>query len=279
VPFAFLVMGSAGREEQTLATDQDNAILFRDVEPDKLQEVQAWFLRLGSLVNDWLNEAGYHFCKGKIMAGNPEWCQPLGTWKNNFSTWIASAEPQDLLDINIFFDFRPAWGEPELAEALHEHIHSEISHHPAFFIFMTGNIQRLKPPLNLFGNIQVGSSGSQPGTFDIKMAMLPVVDLARLYALREGIRETGTLARMLRLHQKGMLTEAEYNDRVETYKALMSIRFRHQVDQMLAGLPADNFIQPQKLTQLEQKLLKQIFGQITDFIAKAGQDFKGGATG
>jgi len=279
VPFTYLVMGSAGREEQTLATDQDNAIIFQDVEPDRLAGVSKWFLRLGTLVSEWLDEAGYHFCKGRIMANNPEWCQPLSTWKFRFSHWIASAEPQDLLDINIFFDFRPVYGLTEFATTLHDHIHGEINHHPAFFIFLTGNIQRLKPPLSRFGNIQVGGSKDQPDAFDIKLAMLPIVDIARLYALREGIEETGTLARLFRLHQKGTLSETGYHDRVEAYKTLLSIRFRHQVDQLLSGIPADNFINPEKLTHLDQALVKKIFDQTNEFIAKLGLDFKGGISG
>ncbi|NQV02696.1 MAG: cache domain-containing protein [Bacteroidia bacterium] len=275
VPFAFIVLGSGGREEQTLATDQDNAIIFADVEPDQMKEVQAWFLRVGTLVSDWLHEAGYPHCKGKIMASNPEWCQPLSQWKKNFTNWISSSEPRDLLDINIFFDFRAVFGERTFCSDLHQHIRAVIKKHPAFFIFMTGNIQKLKPPLSLFGNIIVGSSKTQPEAFDIKQVMLPLVDMARIYTLQEGIRETSTLSRLHRLYQLGILNESQFEARMEAFKLLMLIRFRHQAAQLSNGVTPDNFINPEFISTVEQAMLKKIFGQISDFISKLVMDFKG----
>ncbi len=276
VPFSFLVLGSAGREEQTLVTDQDNAILFEDVSQENLERVQKYFLQVGSLVSEWLNESGYAFCKGKIMVSNPEWCQPLSRWKEKFTTWITSSEPQDLLDINIFFDFRPVYGEYTLASDLYRHIQEVIKRHPAFFIYLTGNIQRLKPPLSIFGNIQVGASKSQPESFDSKRAMLPLIDIARLYALKEGIRETGTLDRFSKLFHLGMINEDRFEERTEAFKLLMMLRFRHQVEQIMEGKVPDNFINPEALSPVEVVMLKKIFGQISDFIGEVAAEFRGG---
>jgi len=275
VPFAYIVLGSAGREEQTLATDQDNAIIFEDVEADRTAEVQKWLLGVGKMVSDWLNEAGYPYCEGKIMASNEEWCQPITRWKNNFTNWISSSEPQDLLDINIFFDFRPVYGESRLCNDLHQHIRAVIKSHPAFFIHMTGNIQKLKPPLSMFGNIVVGSSKTKPESFDIKRAMLPLLDMARIYALKEGIRETGTLSRLRLLYQHGTFSEQQYDARVEAYKLLMLMRFKHQVEQFSSGVTPDNYINPETISTVEQAMLKKVFGQISDFISKLVMDFKG----
>lgn len=279
VPFTFLVMGSAGREEQTLATDQDNAIIFADVEPERLGEVNNYFLKLGTIVSDWLNEAGYRYCEGKIMASNPEWCLSLNQWKSKVSKWIVSAEPRDLLDINIFFDFRPVYGEPGLSAELNQHIRETLKHHPAFFIFLTGNIQKLKPPLSLFGNIQVKGSREQPETFDIKMAMLPLVDIARLYSLKEEIDERGTIPRYRRLHQLGVLSEPAFLDRTEAFRALLSIRFRHQVEQFTNRQPMNNLINPDAMSHLDQAMLKKVLAQVGEFIARTAQDFKGGIQG
>ncbi len=276
VPFVFLVLGSAGREEQTLATDQDNAILFEDVSPQQLGPVHAYFMRVGTLVSEWLNESGYSFCKGKIMASNPDWCQPISRWKEKFTSWIISSEPQDLLDINIFFDFRPVYGENQLCNDLYRHIQELIKRHPAFFIFMTGNIQRLKPPLSLFGNIVVGSSKSQPEAFDSKRAMLPLIDIARLYALKDGIRETSTLGRFRQLYQRGVINENQFDERKEAYNLLMSIRFRHQVEQLSGGDSPDNFINPETISTVELAMLKKVFSQISEFIGEVASDFKGG---
>jgi len=275
VPFAYVVLGSAGREEQTLATDQDNAIIFENVEPDRMEEVQEWFLKIGRLVSEWLDEAGYPYCKGKIMASNPDWCQPLHRWKENFTTWISSSEPHDLLDVNIFFDFRPVFGESRFCSDLHKHIREVIKKHPAFFIFMTENIQKLKPPLSLFGNIVVGSSKTQPEAFDIKRTMIPLLDMARIYALKKGIRETSTLSRLRLLYQHGIFNENQYEERTEAYKLLMLMRFKHQVEQLTKGIPPDNFINPESISTIEQAVLKKIFNQISDFISKLVMDFKG----
>ena len=103
VKFAFMVMGSEGRKEQTLKTDQDNAIIFEDVSKDKLESVNRYFLKLGEQVCDMLDKTGYEFCKGNIMAKNPKWCQPVSTWKNYFQEWIYNASPEGLLQTSIFF--------------------------------------------------------------------------------------------------------------------------------------------------------------------------------
>ncbi len=109
--FAFVVLGSEAREEQTLATDQDNAIIYADVAPEQNEAVQAYFLRLGEKVCGWLDLVGYRRCKGEVMACNPKWCQPLSQWRQYFTECVTAAKPQDLLDVNVFFDFRCAHGE------------------------------------------------------------------------------------------------------------------------------------------------------------------------
>ena len=109
--FAFIIMGSEGRNEQTLKTDQDNAIIYQDL-PDREQAERAgqYFLDLAADICGWLDQAGFAFCKGNNMAQNPDWCQPLAQWKNYFSGWIHAAKPEDLLNSFVFFDFRIAWG-------------------------------------------------------------------------------------------------------------------------------------------------------------------------
>jgi CBS domain-containing protein len=104
-PFVFMILGSEGRNEQTLKTDQDNAIIFEDVPEKDLPEVKKYFLRLGEKVCNMLDQAGYKFCEGGIMAKNPDWCQPFSVWKNYFSQWIYKAEGEDLLRASIFLIF------------------------------------------------------------------------------------------------------------------------------------------------------------------------------
>jgi PAS domain S-box-containing protein len=132
--FTFITMGSEGREEQTLATDQDNAIIYEDVPPEKEEEVKQYFSRLGELICDNLAAAGYRYCKGNIMAKNKKWCQSYSIWKRYFTDWITTSSPQDLLDIKIFFDFRNVYGDEELSVQLQNHVHHVTASFNTFFI-------------------------------------------------------------------------------------------------------------------------------------------------
>ncbi|MDZ7624231.1 MAG: DUF294 nucleotidyltransferase-like domain-containing protein [Ignavibacteriaceae bacterium] len=121
--FTFITMGSEGREEQTLATDQDNAIIYEDVPPGREEEVKKYFNRLGEIICDNLASTGYRYCKGNVMAKNNKWCQPYSTWKRYFTDWVTTSNPQDLLDIKIFFDLRYVYGDEELSIQLQNHIY------------------------------------------------------------------------------------------------------------------------------------------------------------
>ncbi len=148
--FAFMVMGSEGRKEQTLKTDQDNAIIYEDVAGIPAETIQAYFLKLGETICTWLNDVGYDFCKGNIMAKNPKWCQPLSVWKGYFLSWIRVAEPDDLLSSTIFFDFRCAHGKAELVGELRSFLMDSLSEWPFFFRYMAVNAQQLQAAHRFF---------------------------------------------------------------------------------------------------------------------------------
>ena len=124
--FAFMIMGSEGRGEQTLKTDQDNAIIFEDVSEADLPTVSQYFLDLGRRVCKLLDQAGYSYCEGEVMAQNPNWCQPLSVWMKYFLRWIHAAEAEDLLQASIFFDFRHGYGDSGLIDALRDHLYGSI---------------------------------------------------------------------------------------------------------------------------------------------------------
>ncbi|UCZ55907.1 DUF294 nucleotidyltransferase-like domain-containing protein [Desulfurispirillum indicum] len=275
--FAFITLGSVGREEQTLCTDQDNAILFDDTVPEsQMDEVRQYFLAMAEKVCAWLDDIGYSYCPGKIMAQNPDWCQPLSTWKRYFTTWVHTAEPQDMLEINIFFDFRCVYGERSMVEELREHIQGEWQQNPLFIYLLAENAFRYKPPIGLFGNIMTSSpKDEQQGSFDIKDAMMPVVNIARAQALRYGVGETHTLDRIQRLHERGIFKESEYSEMLLVYDFLMQLRLKYQALEAKEGLPIDNLIQLKSLTHIEQMTLKNVFNKINDFLAKLRQDFTG----
>ena len=270
VEFAFMVLGSQGREEQTLVTDQDNVLVYKDT---KLN-VQDYFLKLAEMVNGLLDQAGYRYCKGDVMAKNPKWCVSLSEWENYFSHWINEAEPQDLIDISIFFDFRYLYGDLSLVRELSCYVEEISQDKPAFYNHLTKNSLLLKPPITFTGNIKK-SSGEHHEAFDIKRALMPIIDFARIYALRHNISERNTLLRLEKLFEENVMTRASCDEITECYNYLMMLRFQHQVRDLKDNKKPDNYINPKKLTQIEQHMLKKIFSQIASFQKKLSYDFTG----
>ncbi len=272
--FAFMVMGSEGRKEQTLKTDQDNAIIFEDIAAIPVETIQSYFLKLGETICAELNQVGYAFCKGDIMARNPKWCQPVSAWKEYFFSWIRAAEPEDLLRSSIFFDFRCAYGKAELVSELRSFLMYSFSGQPYFFRFMAENALYFKPPVGFFRNFIVESKGEHRDSFDIKKAMVPIIDFARIYALKYGISETNTQERLHQLYLRKKLPWNTYNELEHAYSFLMQLRFGRQINAvMVEKTQPDNFINPKRLTRIEQTMLKEIFSRIDNMQKEISFEF------
>jgi CBS domain-containing protein len=276
VPFVFMIMGSEGRQEQTLKTDQDNAIVYRDPPPERAAAVQDYFARFGEMACDRLNEAGYAFCEGGVMAKNPKWCQPISKWKAYFTDWIHAAEAEDLLQASIFFDFRCGFGEASLIEELRTFLFESLQGWSGFLRHLTENALHFKPPLGFFRNFVVESKGRHQNAFDIKSAMTPIVDFARIYALKNGIDATNTIDRLVQLRIKKVISLPEYEELEKAYSFLMQLRFVRQITAIMDdNTGPDNYINPTKLTHIEQTMLKEIFKRVEKFQAKMNFDFIG----
>jgi signal-transduction protein with cAMP-binding, CBS, and nucleotidyltransferase domain/PAS domain-containing protein len=273
--FAFVVLGSEAREEQTFATDQDNALLYAEVPAGQQEAAQTYFLRLGEKVCAGLDLAGYRRCPGEVMACNPKWCQPLPRWRQYFADCVAAARPQDLLDVNVFFDLRCAHGAAELVAQLRQHLHEQFAADPrhAFFFHLAQSTLQFRAPRGFFGNIQLEAAGDEPARFNVKSAIIPLVNFARMYALRHGYAETNTLDRLRRLRDDGRLVAPSHDELAQAYGALMQMRLAHQAAQVQRGEAPDNAIDLQKLTQLERSMLKKIFADIAVFQARLETDF------
>ncbi|MCU0290345.1 MAG: DUF294 nucleotidyltransferase-like domain-containing protein [Acidobacteria bacterium] len=246
-------------------------------DPQRKKQAAEYFLKLGEKVCLWLDMCGYKLCKGDIMARNPKWCQPLQGWENHFTGWINAANPQDLLEVNIFFDFRCVYGNKEFASRLRGFIDELLTATPAFFQYMARNALLYKPPIGFFGNIVVESSGDNPSTFDIKESIKPIVNFARLYTLKNNIEETNTQDRLYRLFTKNILTRSSYEEMVKVYDYLMQMRFKHQALALNENRKPGNFINPKQLTDIENMLLKNTFSQINNFQKRLSYDFTGTA--
>lgn len=268
VSFAFISLGSEGRGEQTLATDQDNAIIYSGIDDSRCDDVARYFNTLATRACTMLDEAGYNFCKGEIMAMNTKWCQPLSVWMDYFSGWIADARPQDLLEVSIFFDFRCAYGDEQIVEQLRRHISQAVSHRDAFFYQLAQNALLFKLPVDFFGNIAPDSSGEHEGTFNIKHVIALIVGYARLYAINFGLKETNTLLRLDRLKEKSFISHEMHDTVSEAYNYLMQVRFKHQVKMLENGREPDNHIPVDELSLMEKAILKKIFSQVGELQSK-----------
>lgn len=263
VSFVFMIMGSEGRKEQTLKTDQDNAIVYQNPPVGKEEAVKSYFLKVGTRICDLLDQAGYSFCQGEVMAKNPKWCMSLSQWQNAFSAWIHAAQAQDLLHSSIFFDFRGAYGDLDLIEKLRWYLFSLLEGWMGFFRHLTENALWFKPPIGFFRNFVVESKGRHRDALDIKSAMTPIVDFARIYALKNMISETNTLERLHQLYLKQVLSWGEYQELEQAYGFLMQLRFVRQATMILDENAApDNYINPKKLSRIEQTMLKEVFKRI-----------------
>jgi signal-transduction protein with cAMP-binding, CBS, and nucleotidyltransferase domain/predicted metal-dependent phosphoesterase TrpH/PAS domain-containing protein len=275
--FSFIALGSEGREEQTLASDQDHAIIFEDVPEEAEADVQAYFLKLGKFVSDGMALSGYPLCLGEIMSSNPRWCQPLRTWKRCFAEWLGTAEPKDILDLKIFFDFRTIHGEMEFAAELRRHIDEVLGQEPPFLLHYAQYTLQYKAPLSFFGHIVLDEGKEGLRTFNIKDAMMPVVNFARLYAFRHGVAGVNTLDRLHALLDVGTIRETLHDEAVKVYDYLMELRLAHQAQALDRGAAPGNDIDPRELTHLEETLLKQAFAQIANIQKKISFDFLGSA--
>lgn len=272
VRFAFIALGSEARKEQTLLTDQDNALIY-DNSAIGNQEVSAYFLKFGKRMNELLHKAGYELCKGDIMAGNPRWNQPLSTWKKYFATWITEANPQNIVDISVFFDYRTIYGDNSLTNDLRETITVLLRNTPAFFSFMALANLSYKLPINIFGRLQADTSEENTGTINIKNASRVLVNMIRLYAMKNNLEETNTSGRIHHLYNLNILPHQLYTDLHYCYEFLLLTQFRHQVFAASNRLQIDHNINLSMLTTIEINTLKTIFSTLSTFQNRLKNDF------
>lgn len=264
--FVFMVLGSEGRKEQTLKTDQDNAIIYEDTEADKRHDVRNWFLDFASEVSDKLNAVGFHYCSGGFMASNPTWTHSLSHWKDNYRKWMEEALPETAIKFSTFFDCRLLFGDRQLMMALREYM-DEALQQPLekFFVYLTKNALQYTPPIAFFRPFKT-IIVNEKEVFDSKKIMSCVVDLVRVYALRNRVFKQNTGERLMVLRDMGVFSDLQYKELSESYYFLMALRLRHQAGQLLVeGGEASNYIEIKNLSKIEVVSLKTIFKSIEAF--------------
>jgi PAS domain S-box-containing protein len=272
--FAFVVLGSEGRLEQSLKTDQDNAIIFEDVPAHDLSEVKKYFIDLGEFISEALNNLGYHYCTGGIMASNPKWNQPWSVWKSYFDNWMDTGNLESVVEASIFFDLRGIYGDYMLVESLKRHVAKTVQEKRAFLSSMAQSVSNYKSPVGVFGNIVGTDTSSKSTNIDIKMILMPVIKFSRLYTLKYGYDETNTLARIKRLYEEEVISKIMYEELSLSYNYLMQLRFRFQSADILKGQEPNNTIDVTRLTQIEIGTLKKVFSEVNSIPTKVNADFK-----
>lgn len=275
VPFTWLSFGSEGRQEQTLKTDQDNGILFIPPEGKSAAAVRAELLPVAQRINQALGECGYPLCRGNIMAGHPDCCLSGEEWKARFNDWIEHGTPEHLLRASIFFDFRAIYGERAPVEELQGWVLARVAENTTFLRQMAENALRNRPPLGLVRDFVVASGGEHPHTIDLKLnGATPFVDGARLLALAHGIAETGTLARIRAAAQRGVLREEEAGAWCDAYAFIQLLRMRAHQGQQSQGHPLDNHVDPDRLNDLDRRILKEAFRQARKLQTRLTLDYQ-----
>jgi len=252
--FAWLSIGSQGRKEQLLLTDQDSILIFEDVAADKYRDVKDYFLKLAKKTTAILEKIGYEFCPNGHMGSNLIWCKSLTDWTKQYDNWMNTPGENSNEISSIFFDYEIAFGEQKIEDAITNGIFKNAKNNSLFFDFLGNDALRKNSPLSFFKNFNVEDDGPHKNKFDIKTrALLPLIDGARLFALYFEIRGiNNTFQRFKQFAITDPKHSEVYLKCAEAFLILSKFR-------TLEGLKNDNsgqFINLEELTKTDREKLK-----------------------
>ena len=257
-PYAVMVLGSGGRGESLLVPDQDNAIVFEAGAPDGPED--RWFAELGDRLAAILDEAGIPLCTGGVMARNADWRGSLETWTGRIARWVRLSRPQDLLNVDIFFDEAPVCGTLSLGHTLFEVAYAAGRENPTFAKLLGERLASVPSPVTLFGKIR-----GENGRLDLKQHILfPVASAARTLAIRHGIEERSTRARLGGLIARGIGSEADLSALMEAHALGVSLTLDQQSRDIAAGLKPSRMVELSPLTRQQRADLKRALGRLQD---------------
>jgi CBS domain-containing protein len=264
VPYSWLVAGSEGRREQTLKTDQDNALVYADV-PDTTEAVaSSYFALLADRMRTALVRLGFPVCPGDFMASNPRWRQPARVWREYFTSWMEVPRPGPIVHASLFFDLRQVAGDPEPGQSLWAWVCERAPGSVLFLRYLAQDAVSRPSPLDWFGRIRVKRSGPRRGRIDLKAsAVFPLTQALRVCALSLGLQVTHTLDRLTGVEAAGLLRRTEVADVREAYDTIFRLRLAHQLRCLEEEHAPDNFLDPGGLSRGDRLLLKDALRTIT----------------
>ena len=274
IKWCWVALGSEGRYEQTLCTDQDNGIIFECESVAATEALRQRLLPFAQAVNHKLDACGFPLCQGGIMAGNPQWCLSLPEWRAKFSDGIEHPQPKALLNAAIFFDFRPLYGDENLSNSLRSWLLDATRNAQLFLRLMAENALQCAPPLGLIRDFVFDSNQDFPNTLDLKMyGSRPFVDAARLLSLTHGVRQTSTAQRLLGAAKSVNFGGDDVAAMVDSFYYIQLLRLRHQ-HQVLGKQGGGNRINPALLNELDRHILKEAFKQARKLQSRLKLDYR-----
>lgn len=257
VPYLWLACGSQGRQEQTGVSDQDNCLILSEYVADA---EMPYFEALASYVSDGLDRCGYFYCPGDMMATNPRWCQPVSVWRSYFQRWIQKPNPEAQMLASVMFDLRPIGGDESLFEGLQAEVLKAAAENSIFTAHMVANSLKHHPPLGLLRGLATIRSGEHRNAIDLKHnGVIPVVDLARIYALQGQLRPANTRARLEAAMTAGIVSSSGGADLLNAYDVVAEARLDHQANEIRAGAKPTNYLEPSQLSDFERSHLRDAF--------------------
>lgn len=222
--WCYLVLGSGGRGESQLIPDQDNALVHDGTDAD-----DSWFAALGALASDILDEAGIPYCKGKVMASNPAWRGSLEAWRRHVDGWVETPSPEDLMSVDIFYDFQPVHGDRALASSLREYATRAATSRP-FLVVLSHELADTNAAIGFFGNLK-----TEDGRLDLKRTgLLPIVAGARVLALSLGSTATSTVDRLAAARDAGIVQSQD----AEMLEEAQTLFLHHIIEQQCIDIAA-----------------------------------------
>jgi CBS domain-containing protein len=257
VPWCVMVLGSGGRGESLLGADQDNALVHSGSEID-----DAWFAEFGALLAELLDETGVPRCRGGVMAANAQWRGSEDQWRSRVRTWLGKARPQDLLNVDIFFDMMPVAGAPGLARTLHAEAVQAAATAPTFIALLAESVSALPPIFGFLGRLR-----SDQGRIDLKRnGLLPLVGMARTLALRCASGARSTPERLRDALAAGRLAESDAADLLRIHDDLLSLIVRQQIADLAAGVRPSSRVAVKDLEPGERRRLERQLHRIDDIL-------------
>ncbi len=262
VKFSWLALGSQGRSEQLLQTDQDNALVYEDV-PEELEiATKEYFLALATHINKGLFDIGYDYCPAEMMASNPKWCLSLSQWKSTVHHWITNPGKNEVLLSFIFFDYSLSFGDGDLVSNLSDYIFEEVKANPVFYIHLVSGALQSPSPTGFFRQFLLEQDGANKDFFNIKnRALMPLADAARVLILSHSVKSiSNTAERFKKLAELEPNNSELYLACAYSYKVLLKFRTK----QGLLHHDSGQYIALDSLTKMEKIKLKNTFKTIKE---------------